>query len=76
MKTFVITFSRVGIRDGWVEVQAYSEEIARAWARHEYGQVWSMIYATDKWGTKQKELFPLGCIGTAVLHYQHAEHIA
>ncbi len=73
MSTFIITFSRVGIRDGWVEVHAKDEEIARAWARREYGHAWSSIYG-DEWGPDHARYFPLGCIGSTTLHYEHAEH--
>lgn len=75
MKTFIITFSKVGIRDGWVEVEAKDEEIARAWARREYGQVWSMIYAAEKWGANERALFLHGCIGHTVLYHENAAFV-
>ncbi len=75
MKTYVITFSKLGIRDGWVEVAAHNEEIARAFAKKEYGVVWSGIYPIDQWLAGDAECFPLGCIGTTDLHYEHASHV-
>lgn len=75
MNTYVITFSRVGIRDGWVEVQARDEEIARTWALKEYGTCWANIYTPSQWEPRKEDWFPLGCIGQTTLHYEAAEHI-
>ena len=75
METFIITFSKVGIRNGWVEVHAKSEEIARAWARKEYDLAWSGIYTADDWPEDVRALYPLGKIGETTLHYEDARHV-
>lgn len=83
MERFVITFSKTGIRNGWVEVQAHDEAIAKRWANREYGVAWSNIYGWSHFFfdgepsrlTELHDLYPLGCIGSEVLHYESAEHI-
>lgn len=76
METFIITFSRANIRDGWVAVEAKDEAIARAWAYREYGNLWSMIYPLADWGDEAKAHFPLGQFGPTIpLHYEQAQHV-
>lgn len=74
MKTYVITFSTVGIQNGWIEVTANNEAIARAWANREYVR-WSSIYPIESWRASTRALFPLGCFGRTTLHYEAVEHV-
>lgn len=60
-EVYVITFSRTGIRNGWVEVSALNEDIARWWANKEYKGLWSGLY-TAKNFEEDKHLFPAGSL--------------
>ena len=74
MHTYVITFSSVALRDGWVEIEAKNEAIVRAWANKEY-QRWSTTYPIEDFGPETRALFPLGCLGGTTLHYEEASHV-
>lgn len=74
MSEFIITFSRLGIRKGYVRVMAYDEAIARAWARREYDECWSGIYPIAEF-IPRPEYWPLGELDSTTLHYEKAEHI-
>lgn len=70
MQKFVITFGsgKPGICDGWVEVAAHSEDIARWWARETYGPCWSMLYSLAEFERYQDlDYYPLGCLGQETL---------
>jgi hypothetical protein len=76
MNTWVITFATLGFRDGWVEVTATSENIARAWAAKEYVR-WSGIYDKEEFMSDMDtvRLYPLGCLGRATLAYEDVSHV-
>lgn len=74
MPTFILTFSSVGIRDGWIEITARDEDIARAWATREYGR-WSDTVPSEQFSMADRLLFPLGCLGKVNLGYERAEHV-
>ena len=74
MSVYVITFSTFGFRDGWIEVEANNEAIARKWADAEYVR-WSGIYDPEDWSVETAAFFPLGCLGRTTLHYEHADHL-
>jgi hypothetical protein len=74
VKTYVITFSTVGIGNGWIEVTANGEDIARKWADGEYVR-WSCIYDPEDWTDEVAAFFPLGCLGRTTLHYELADHL-
>lgn len=74
MQTHVITFSSVGIRDGWIEVTAHSEAIVRAWADKEYRR-WSTTYPIEYFGPDSQAFYPLGCIGRTTLEYEDVSHV-
>lgn len=58
---YVITFGREGIRNGWVEVHANSEQIARWWANREYKGLWSGCYSAEEFA-KDSHFFPAGAL--------------
>lgn len=66
---FILTFGSgyPGICNGWVEVWAFTEDIARWWARRTYGQVWSGLYPADYFSPKSRAHYPLGKLGEAIL---------
>jgi hypothetical protein len=72
MNTYVITFASVGIRDGWIEVTAKSEDIVRAWADKEYRR-WSTTHPIEAFDSPS--FFPLGCLGRTTLHFEEASHV-
>lgn len=80
METFYITFGRTGIRNGWVRVEAYNEEIVRAWAFKEYGNLWSMVYDEAEWqrmteAHERETFYPLGEMAFAPLFYNLASEV-
>lgn len=70
MNTYIITFSSVGLRDGWIEVTAKNEDIVRAWANKEYRK-WSDTFPLESFEPDSQALFKLGCLGRTELHYEH-----
>ncbi len=76
MTTFVVTFAQVGIRDGWVEITAYRADIARSWAKREYGSCWSGFYRLDEWTDDDRAMYRLGRIGQVTLQHERplADH--
>ena len=64
--TYAITFTQraVGLKDGWVEVTAASEDAARQWARETYDNLWSGLYPLGEHGP---EYYPQGCLGEVAL---------
>jgi hypothetical protein len=74
LQTHVITFSGVGIRDGWIEVKAKSEAIVRRWAEKEYGR-YSTTYPDWDFPAEVQALYPLGCLGRTTLGYDDASHV-
>lgn len=77
MEYFAITFGRTGLRDGYVVVEAYTEDIARAWAHKEYGSLWSGIYPlTDFLDDVQKTGYRAVQLGRVeTLGYEDASHV-
>lgn len=45
--------------DGWVEIEARSEEAATAVARKHFGDQWSNLYSETDF---DRQYFPLGCL--------------
>lgn len=74
-KRYAVTFGRFGIREAYVSVWAYTEDIARAWAHKEYGACWSGIYEWSEHIADAVELFPKGELGVTVLMYEDARLI-
>lgn len=74
METHVITFSSVGLRDGWIEVTAKNEAIVRAWADKEYRR-WSTTYPIEDFDPETRALYKLGCLGRTTLHHEDASHV-
>ena len=68
MSTWYVTFAAnhdeanadLGVHhDGWCEVEAASEDEARAVAWRMFGSCWSFIYAADEF---DRSYFPRGCL--------------
>jgi hypothetical protein len=75
METHILTFASVGIRNGWIEITAKNEAIARAWASKEYGR-WSDTTPKRTFLLRGDAAFyPLGCLGTITLHHEDAAHV-
>lgn len=64
MATFYITFGqRSPFRDGWVEVEAVNEEVARIAVFEIIGAKWGAMYSEKP----SSALFPLGRIGNTII---------
>lgn len=76
--TFVITFSGLGIRNGWVEVtvagdsldvRLRADQIAMNWAHNEFGR-FSGCYDKSKFEADgDARYYELGCLGTETVYY-------
>jgi hypothetical protein len=80
MNKYVITFGRAGIRNGYVVVEAYGEDIVRAWAHREYGLCWSMVYTAEEFFEFEHAVslgFSKGSLTKVpiTLAYQQASHV-
>lgn len=61
MMKFYLTFGQQSpFRNGWVEIEVESLEVARNLAFDVFGKHWSMLYKEEEF---EKEYFPSGKLG-------------
>ena len=78
---YVITFGRTGLRNAYLQVEAKSYEIVRAWAFKEYGELWSNAYPwedfTGRWNADLPNAYPAGALTKepVVLDYEDASNV-
>ena len=61
---FYLTFGQQSpFRNGWVEVEAESWEVAHGLALDVFGRHWSMLYREEGFNEKVKVYFPAGKLG-------------
>ena len=67
MTTFYLTFGQqYPWRNGWVEVEAPSYDVAREWVVEIFDAKWSNLYKPEDFGPDVRSHFPAGKLGETI----------